>query len=188
MSWGDVDLEKADLVVSRNYIRDITRAWMLGESKTRAGHRCIRLSEDVVEVLVEHLVEDEKWFGPRRVRYPVFVCLSGERLDHSNVARSFHQLGRQAGVPRIRFHDLRHTSASLLIRQGISAKVVSYRLGHADVSFTLSVYTHLYEDQRRSAALPLHQLLAGPPVEESSKPSSEQLIAQLQALLAQLMK
>ncbi|UQN08908.1 tyrosine-type recombinase/integrase [Deinococcus sp. QL22] len=88
-------------------------------------------------------------------------------------------------MPRIRFHDIRHTSASLLIRQGISAKVVSDRLGHADVAFTLSVYTYPYEDQRRSAALSLDQLLATPPSGASSRPALEQLIAPLQGLLAQ---
>lgn len=186
LSWADINFEKAELIVSRNHTRDVTGAWGLGEPKTRAGHRCIPLGPDVVQVLREHLTEDEQWLGPRLGRDPVFVRSSGARLDHANVARLFHRMGREAGVPRIRFHDLRHTSASLLIRQGISAKVVSDRLGHADVAFTLSVYTHLYEDQRRSAALPLEQLLASPPSGASSKLASEQLVAQLQSLLAQL--
>lgn len=186
LSWADISLDKAELVVSRNHTRDITGAWRLGEPKTRAGHRCIPLGEDVVGVLREHLAEEEKWFGARRGPDPVFTRSSGARLDHANVTRLFHRLGREAGVPRIRFHDIRHTSASLLIRQGISPKVVSDRLGHADVAFTLSVYTHLYEDQRRSAALPLDQLLSSPPSGMSSAPVPEQLIAQLQALLTQL--
>ena len=58
----------------------------------------------------------------------------------------------------IRFHDLRHTAASLMIRQGISPKTVSDRLGHADVAFTLRVYAHLYEDQREEAAFDLTDL------------------------------
>lgn len=188
LSWADINLDKAELVVSRNHTRDITGVWRLGEPKTRAGHRCIPLGEDVVGVLREHLAEEEKWFGSRRGQDPVFTRSSGARLDHANVTRLFHRLGREAGVPRIRFHDVRHTSASLLIRQGISPKVVSDRLGHADVAFTLSVYTHLYEDQRRSAALPLDQLLSSPPSGASSSPVPEQLIAQLQALLTQLTK
>jgi integrase len=58
----------------------------------------------------------------------------------------------EAQVPRIRFHDLRHTAASLMIRRGIPPKTVSERLGHADVGFTLKTYTHLYDEQREEAA------------------------------------
>ncbi len=64
----------------------------------------------------------------------------------------------KAGVPTIRFHDLRHTAASLMVRQGISAKTVSDRLGHKDVAFTLRVYAHLYDDQREEAAFDLSDL------------------------------
>lgn len=62
-------------------------------------------------------------------------------------------------MPDIRFHDLRHTAASLLVRRGVPIKVVAERLGHADASMTLRVYTHVYEEQRREAALSLEELL-----------------------------
>ncbi|MFC5601630.1 tyrosine-type recombinase/integrase [Deinococcus cellulosilyticus] len=71
----------------------------------------------------------------------------------------FHKLIGLAGVPRIRLHDLRHTSASLLVRQGIPIKVVAERLGHQDASLTLRIYTHVYEEQRKEAALTLNDLL-----------------------------
>ncbi|MFC4452353.1 site-specific integrase [Deinococcus sonorensis] len=159
LAWEDVDLDRARLTVRHTFIRNIDGEWVLGAPKTRAGHRTIPLGEDVVQVLRNHLGEEERWFGPRGKGQPVFTRSSGSRLDPSNVARIFHRLSREAGLPRIRVHDLRHTAASLLIRQGVSPKVVSDRLGHADVSFTLSVYTHLYDDQRQQAALPLSQLL-----------------------------
>lgn len=116
----------------------------------------------------------------------MFTRASGSRVDPSNVWRLFRRLVQESGVPRIRFHDLRHTAASLMIRQGIPAKVVSDRLGHADVAFTLSVYTHLYEDQRRSAALSMDQLLAAAPEAQTSDTAA--LITQLQHLLATLQR
>ncbi len=61
-------------------------------------------------------------------------------------------------LPRIRFHDLRHTAASLLFKQGIAPKVVSSHLGHTNAAFTLNTYTHLYEEQMQSAALNLGDL------------------------------
>lgn len=116
----------------------------------------------------------------------MFTWASGSRVDPSNVWRLFRRLVQESGVPRIRFHDLRHTAASLMIRQGIPAKVVSDRLGHADVAFTLSVYTHLSEDQRRSAALSMDQLLAAAPEAQTSDTAA--LITQLQHLLATLQR
>lgn len=188
LAWGDLDLEHADLTVSRNYIRDITGEWVLGEPKTRAGVRGIPLADDMVALLQAHRLEEQGWFGPRTGEHPMFTRSSGERLDPSNVARLFHRLVREAGVPRIRFHDLRHTAASLLIRQGVPAKVVSDRLGHADVAFTLSVYTHLYDDQRWAAAIPLSQLLLARPSESQPAGQRDELVAQLQQLIAVLLK
>ena len=80
-------------------------------------------------------------------------------MQHRHLDHVFRRLTAAAGVPRIRFHDLRHTAASLLIRQGVAAKVVADRLGHTDVRFTLQVYTHVYDDQRNAAALPMARLL-----------------------------
>lgn len=67
---------------------------------------------------------------------------------------------RVSGVRRIRFHDLRHTAASLMIVRGIPPKTVSERLGHADVAFTLRVYTHLYDGRKEEAAFDLADLIA----------------------------
>ncbi|WP_456832136.1 site-specific integrase [Deinococcus sp. UYEF24] len=190
LAWGDLNLDSAELTVTRNSIRDITGEWILGEPKTRAGFRSIPLADDMVALLRTHRLEEESWFGPRTSEHPVFTRSSGERLDPSNLSRLFHRLVGEAGVPRIRFHDLRHTAASLLIRQGVPAKVVSDRLGHADVAFTLSVYTHLYDDQRRAAAIPLSQLLAATPSESHPVPAvqRDELVIQLQQLVAMLLK
>ena len=188
LAWGDLNLDRAELTVTRNYIRDITGEWVLGEPKTRAGFRSIPLADDMVALLRAHHLEEKSWFGPRTDEHPVFTRSSGERLDPSNVTRLFHRLVREAGLPRIRFHDLRHTAASLLIRQGVPAKVVSDRLGHADVAFTLSVYTHLYDDQRRTAAIPLSQLLSATPSESQPAGQRDELVAQLQLLIAALLK
>ena len=118
LAWGDLDLEHADLTVSRNFIRDITGEWILGEPKTRAGFRGIPLADDMVALLRAHRLEEKCWFGLRTDEHPVFTHSSGERLDPSNVVRLFHRLVREAVVPRSRFHDLWHTAASLLIRRG----------------------------------------------------------------------
>jgi integrase len=83
----------------------------------------------------------------------VFGDTQGNPLRASNVLRrSFYPLARRAGVPRVRFHDLRHTAATLLLQQGIHPKVVQERLGHASVSLTLDVYSHVVPSMQREAA------------------------------------
>ncbi|GMA14369.1 hypothetical protein E5F05_01855 (plasmid) [Deinococcus metallilatus] len=89
----------------------------------------------------------------------VFLTQLGTVLDSANLTRTFHTLARAAGVPRIRLHDLRHTHASLLAFWGVAPKVIADRLGQTNVGFTMQVYTHLYDEQRREAAPSLSDLL-----------------------------
>ncbi len=186
LSWQDIDFTRQHLTVSQNYVREVTGEWILGEPKTAARHRVIPLAHDTLRLLQKHRREERQRFGKRQGKDPVFTQASGSRVDPNHLGRLFRRLVGESGVPRIRFHDLRHTAVSLMIRQGIPAKVVSDRLGHANVAFTLSVYTHLYEDQRRSAALSMDQLLAATPKPQATDTAT--LIIQLQHLLATLQR
>jgi integrase len=92
----------------------------------------------------------------------VFCDTEGGALRKSNVRRrSFHPLVRKAGVPTIRFHDLRHTAATLLLAQGVHPKVVQERLGHAQIAMTLDTYSHVLPSMQRDAADKLDALFAG---------------------------
>ncbi|KQR27267.1 site-specific integrase [Deinococcus sp. Leaf326] len=152
LRWADIDTVARTANVGRTAVyvggklRDST-------PKTAAGNRVVSLGQDVLDILTTHRLS----FGYGEL---IFGSRAGTYLNPSNVARAFERFCEQAGVPRIRFHDLRHTSASLLIRSNISVKVVSDRLGHADSSFTLRTYVHVFDDQRRAAALSLGQMLS----------------------------
>lgn len=76
----------------------------------------------------------------------VFLSLFGTRLDTQNLFRNFKALLKRADLPDIRFNDLRHTAATLMLQQGIHPKVVQERLGHADISLTLNTYSHVLPD------------------------------------------
>jgi integrase len=82
----------------------------------------------------------------------VFTTDLGEPLQPNSVGQAFRRLVKQAGVPVIRLHDLRHTHASQLLMAGINLKVVSERLGHASVGFTLDTYAHVMPGQQAEAA------------------------------------
>lgn len=82
----------------------------------------------------------------------VFTNETGGPLHVNALMLRFRQLIAAAGVPTIRFHDLRHTSATMLLAQGVHPKIVQERLGHADISVTLNRYSHATMDMQRDAA------------------------------------
>jgi len=97
----------------------------------------------------------------------IFPNQIGRPTDRQNlVRRSFKRLLAKAGLPDIRFHDLRHTSATLLLAQGVHPKVVQERLGHSNISVTLDIYSHVLPDLQKEAADQLDRVLAG----DSDKP------------------
>ena len=167
LCWQDVDLEVGELTVQRNLVKNEAGQYELGLPKTENGKRGIPLAQDAVDALTAHREAERR--GQRRPRPGdfVFTAASGNHVQHRHLDKVYRRLMEAAGLPRIRFHDLRHTAASLLIRQGVPAKVVADRLGHADVRFTLQVYTHVYDDQRTAAALTMQQLTGRPGTREA---------------------
>jgi integrase len=85
-------------------------------------------------------------------RWLVFPSGIGTPTLGGNLNRDFKALLKRAGLPEIRFHDLRHTCATLLLRQGVNPKFVQELLGHADISLTLNVYSHVLPDMGDAAA------------------------------------
>jgi integrase len=90
-----------------------------------------------------------------------YTTTIGTLLNPSNITREMAPLMAAAGVPRIRFHDLRHTCASLMLARGVPVHVVSRQLGHANVAITMNVYAHLMPGQGAAAAEVLRRALAG---------------------------
>ena len=90
----------------------------------------------------------------------VFATGHGTPMESSNlVGRSFKPLLRRAGLPDVRFHDLRHTCATLMLSSGQSPKVAQERLGHSDASVTMGVYSHVTPEARSGAAEAIEGLL-----------------------------
>ena len=94
-----------------------------------------------------------------RDRGRVFSIATGAPLNPQNVRRHDHLLLAVAGVPRVRFHDLRHPHAALMLGEGVHPKVVSERLGHANIGITLDTYSHVLPNRQEEAACELDALL-----------------------------
>jgi integrase len=90
----------------------------------------------------------------------VFTSATGRPLDQRNVLRTFRRILRRAGLPRMRFHDLRHSCASLLFGEHIPARVVMETLGHSRISVTMDTYTHVMPALMRDAADAMDRTLA----------------------------
>ena len=90
--------------------------------------------------------------------------LRGTQNFASNLRNWFYRMLKRAGLPRVRFHDLRHTAATLLLARGVNVKVVSEMLGHANVGITLSIYGHVLPHMHQQAADTMDALLGGSPL------------------------
>jgi integrase len=157
LRWQDVDLERATLQVRLN-VQEAGGKCILAEPKTPYSRRSIALSQLVVGALRAHRVlqnEERLALGPvwNTSFDLVFPNTIGGIMIPDNLAkRSFKRFLAKAGLPDMRFHDLRHTAATLLLSRGINPKVVSEMLGHADISITLRVYAHVTPHMQQAAA------------------------------------
>jgi integrase len=93
----------------------------------------------------------------------IFPNAIGRPLEPGNLLRrSYWPLLQRAGLPRMRFHDLRHTAATIMLSRGVHPKVASEILGHATVAITLDLYSHVTESMQAEAAQLMDETLAGP--------------------------
>lgn len=156
LKWEDIDLERGSLAVRRTLSRGNSGTWELGQPKTTSGRRSIALPQSCVAALRKHRVAQ----NTERLRLGevwadndfVFTNRTGGPLHVNSMALQFKKLTEVAGLPKIRFHDLRHNSATLLLAKGVHPKIVQERLGHADISMTLNRYSHVTPDMQRLAA------------------------------------
>jgi integrase len=156
LRWDDADLEFGTLRVGRALVREGGRH-TLGETKTRRGRRQINLTPRTVNALKKHrkkqLEEKMKLAGLYKDHGLIFASGVGTPVNPENlVKRSFKPLLKKAGLPEIRFHDLRHTCATLLLSRGVHPKLVQELLGHATIAMTLDTYSHYLPSMGDQAA------------------------------------
>src|SRR5215218_1124340 len=147
LKWQDVDLENAVVSVRRTLTRSGGKV-VFGEPKTKKSRRSIRLTPPAVEALRGHLkrqLRDMEILGDRyQDQGLVFTTNTGAPINPSNLRqRSFASLLKRAGLAHMRFHDLRHTCATLLLTRGVHPKFVQELLGHATIAITLDTYSHV---------------------------------------------
>lgn len=155
LRWEDVDFEGHVLNVRRQLQR-VEGQQRLVELKTDQSRRAIPLPEVVLAALRAHRtrqLEERLQAGERwRDQGLVFASTTGTPLEPSNILKQFKKLLAAAGLRELRFHDLRHCCASLLLAQNVHPKQVQAILGHSQISTTLDIYSHLTPGSERQAA------------------------------------
>lgn len=151
LRWRDIDFK-------RQLLRTVQTFTVKGTSdgKTKTSfNRTIDLDKRTIDELIKRqnqVTLEKKRAGASYTDNDLVVCTTlGNYVLPRNINRLWYKFQKQVDVPAIRFHDLRHTHATLMLLQGIPVKVVSERLGHASIKTTLDTYNHLLPSIQREA-------------------------------------
>ena len=153
LKWEDLDLQQGTLRVQRQVSR-INGEVVEAPLKTKNSYRTISLGTDAVEILKE---QRKKCGGSEYV----FPSPTGGPISPDSVLQMLHRVLKRAGLPKVRFHDLRHTFATVALQNGVDIKTVSGMLGHYSAGFTLDTYAHVTTAAQREAAKTMGNVLSG---------------------------
>ncbi len=161
LKWSDIDLDRGVLSLQRALV-DIEGRVYEGPPKTKAGRRSVVLPKHAVDALRKH-IQTMKAEGNTDSKY-IFCAPRGGPILRGNLrTQNFRPLMQRAGVKMIRFQDLRHTSATLLLTAGVHPKIVAERLGHTKIGITLDIYSHVLPSMQHEAAGLLDSMLGPEP-------------------------
>lgn len=157
LRWRDVDLAAGRIAI-RQTLLEVNYKTHFGEPKTKGSRRSVSIDATTITALVDHrerqLAERLPTLEPSTdaALDLVFTQTDGRPMQPQNVSQAFGNTLRRLGLPVIRLHDLRHTSATLALGAGIHPKVVSERLGHSNIMITLETYSHVIPGLHEAAA------------------------------------
>ena len=154
LQWSDLDEANCTISVSKQASWDTDGTLILSRPKTGNSIREVSIPQDAVELLKQEHAKhpDNPWMFPSG--------RTGEMYHPDSVVTLHKRILKDAGLEHIRFHDLRHTFATLALQNGVDVKTVSSMLGHYDAGFTLRTYTHATRQMQRSAAEKMGNFMA----------------------------
>ena len=152
--WDDLDIQNRTISVSKQYIKNPGGRLTLSRPKTETSVRRVSIPQEAVDLLIQ---EHEK--HPENP-YMFPSSATGEMYYPDSVVKLHEKILKDAGLEHIRFHDLRHTFATLALQHGVDIKTVSSMLGHYDAGFTLRTYTHATRQMQDQAAETMGSFMA----------------------------
>lgn len=162
LRWRDVDLFTQSISVSQVLYKR-GGVCEFKEPKTSHSRRRVAMTPKLATFLTDYRTQREQlssqFDGILSLDDLVFANSDGNAVDPGVLSHSFARLARAAGLNNVRFHDLRHTFASLMLMRGAPAKVISEALGHASVAFTMDVYSHIIGGMQEDAMRLLDEVM-----------------------------
>lgn len=160
LEWPDIDFNTGVLSIRRTSQYEAGVGMYEDTTKTERSKRSIRVTEGVLKLLrayrayqsTRRLTLGDQWFNGWEVHPRLFTNRDGKPMNASTPLNRLKRILRRAGLPEVSLHSLRHTSATLLIGQGIDVRTVSGRLGHSQTSTTLNIYAHEFQSADAAAA------------------------------------
>ncbi|HZU68802.1 MAG TPA: site-specific integrase [Ktedonobacteraceae bacterium] len=148
LRWADVNLEKGALFVNKTVDYIPHYGYVENGPKSKSGRRTIKIAAFVVEILKAHREKQQVLKAKAGLRWVekdlVFCGLTGDYFNPNYLLRLFKEVLVEAGLPHMRFHDLRHSAATILLAMGIHPKVVQELLGHSSFLITMNLYGHVF--------------------------------------------
>jgi integrase len=178
LRWEDLDLNAGSASIRRTLQRTNTGGLTTLPTKTRASERRIALPARCLQSLKLHREQQQQERNTAGAEWQhsayVFTTPQGRPIDPTNLTRTFTALLRKAGLRRIRFHDLRHSTATLLLEQGVELVVIKELLGHAHIGVTATVYAHVRIRLQRDAIDTLSTALGSPETTETASSDGDE--------------
>jgi integrase len=179
LRWRNLDIDSGKLSVVETAYKLSNGDYVIKEPKTPNSRRTITLSTSLIELLKAYRADQELLRIQLDVTLDiddfVFIRQDGSPINPNAVTLAFRRILNKAGLKGIRIHDLRHTHATLMLKAGIHPKVVSERLGHATVAFTLDTYSHVLPGLQEEAAEKFDAIFEGNANENSDTNVSKML-------------
>lgn len=169
LKWDSVDFDSKTIYVQRS-IKRVDGGGKLDELKSVSSYRSISISNRLIHELKEHRTKQNKHRLMIGKDYDnqgfVVATKTGTFVLSSNISRAFRLIRDKLDIKQIRFHDLRHTHASLLFKQKEHPKVVQERLGHSSIEITMDTYSHMMPNMQEAAAQKLDELFDKKPIKK----------------------
>jgi len=162
LRWRDIDLDMLSISVSQVLYKR-RGVCEFKEPKTSHSRRRVAMTPKLALFLKEYRAEREMLYQQLGKEFTlddlVFTSVEGKPIDPCVLTHAFGRMARQVGLEGVRFHDLRHTFASLMLLRGAKPKVISEALGHSSVAFTMDVYSHIISGMQEDAMVLLDEVL-----------------------------
>lgn len=162
LRWRDIDLDMLSISVSQVLYKRGGVA-VFKEPKSSHSQRRVAMTPKLAILLKDYRASREIFYLEQgkilSLDDLVFTSIIGEPLNPSVLTQNFQQVVTKAGLKVVRFHDLRHTFASLMLLRGAKPKVISEALGHSSVAFTMDIYSHIIEGMQEDAMALLDEVL-----------------------------